>query len=73
MLTARDCLTLARPLLRGELSILAGRLAMVLLMHSGSPEDIDGTPSATRVHSEHHRETTGKNAEFPPQQGPGKR
>ena len=34
VLTARECLTLARPLLRGELSILAGRLAMVLRMHS---------------------------------------
>src|SRR5215204_661158 len=33
---------------------------------------IDGTP-ASRVHLEHHRETAGKNAEFPPQQGPGKR
>ena len=32
---------------------------------------IDGTP-ASRVHSEHHRETAGKNAELPPQQGPGK-
>jgi len=30
VLTARECLTLARPLLRGELSILAGRLVMVL-------------------------------------------
>src|SRR4029453_17970297 len=32
---------------------------------------IDGTP-ASRVHSEHHRETAGKNAELRPQQGPGK-
>ena len=32
---------------------------------------IDGTP-ASRGHSEHHRETAGKNAE-PPQQGPGVR
>ena len=31
----------------------------------------DGPP-ASRVHSEHHRETAGKNAELPPQQGPGK-
>ena len=30
VLTARECLTLARPLLRGELGILAGRLAMEL-------------------------------------------
>ena len=35
VLTARECLTLARPLLRGELGILAGRVAMVLRMHSG--------------------------------------
>lgn len=35
MLTARECLTLAPPLLRGELGIVAGRLAMVLQMHSG--------------------------------------
>ena len=41
MLTARECLTLARPLLRGELSILAGRLAMVLRMHSGRRSSID--------------------------------
>ncbi len=41
VLTARECLTLARPLLRGELSILAGRLAMVLRMHSGRRNSID--------------------------------
>src|SRR5918999_3504876 len=41
VLTARECLTLARPLLRGELSILAGRLAMVLRMHSGRWSSID--------------------------------
>jgi hypothetical protein len=41
VLTARECLTLARPLLRGELSILAGRLAMVLRMHSGRRRSID--------------------------------
>jgi hypothetical protein len=35
VLTARECVTLARPLLRAELSILAGRLAMVLRLHSG--------------------------------------
>src|SRR3954468_6002309 len=40
-LTARECLTLARPLLRGELSILAGRLAMVLRLHSGRRSSID--------------------------------
>jgi hypothetical protein len=41
VLTTRECLTLARPLLRGELSILAGRLAMVLRMHSGRRSSID--------------------------------
>ena len=41
VLTARECLTLARPLLRAELSILAGRLAMVLRMHSGRRSSID--------------------------------
>src|ERR1043165_2362852 len=41
VLTARECLTLARPLLRGELSILAGRLAMALRMHSGRRSSID--------------------------------
>src|SRR3954454_22334986 len=35
VLTPRECLTLARPLLRGELSIVAGRLAMMLGRHSG--------------------------------------
>ena len=40
-LTTRECLTLARPLLRGELSILAGRLAMALRMHSGRRSSID--------------------------------
>src|SRR3954454_24420839 len=41
VLTARECLALARPLLRGELSILAGRVAMVLGMHSGRRNSID--------------------------------
>jgi hypothetical protein len=41
VLTARECLTLARPLLRGEFSILAGRLAMVLRVHSGRRNSID--------------------------------
>src|SRR5436190_17922688 len=41
VLTARECLTLGRPLLRGELSILAGRLAMALRMHSGRRSSID--------------------------------
>ena len=41
VLTARECLTLARPLLRGELGILAGRLAMALRIHSGRRNSID--------------------------------
>ena len=41
VLTTQECLTLARPLLRGELSILAGRLAMVLRVHSGRRSSID--------------------------------
>src|SRR5829696_6687141 len=41
VLTARECLTLARPLLRGELGILAGRLSMALRMHSGRRTSID--------------------------------
>src|SRR3954454_8193985 len=41
VLTPRECLTLARPLLRGELSILAGRLAMVLRVHSGRRSSVD--------------------------------
>jgi hypothetical protein len=44
VLTARECLTLARPLLRGELGILAGRLAMALRMHS-----VAGVPSIRRA------------------------
>src|SRR3954464_5814698 len=41
VLTARECLTLARPLLRAELGILAGRLAMALRTHSGRRSSID--------------------------------
>src|SRR5215217_5909183 len=41
VLTARECLTLARPLLRGEPGLLAGRLAMVLRVHSGRRSSID--------------------------------
>jgi hypothetical protein len=41
VLTARECLTLARPLLRGELSILAGGLAMALRLHSGRRSSVD--------------------------------
>src|SRR5436190_5273155 len=35
VLTARECVTLARPLLREELGILVGLLAMALRVHSG--------------------------------------
>lgn len=41
VLTTRECLSLARPLLRGELGILAGLLAMALRMHSGRRSVID--------------------------------
>jgi hypothetical protein len=41
VLTARECLTLAPRLLRAELGILAGRLAMLLLMHSGRRSSVD--------------------------------
>src|SRR5262245_7349278 len=34
-LTARECVTLAPPMLRGEFGILAGLLAMALRVHSG--------------------------------------
>jgi HD domain len=43
VLSARECLTLARPLLRAELGIVAGRLAMMLRMHSGRRSSIDPT------------------------------
>src|SRR3954468_16075971 len=41
VLTARECLTLAGPLLRGELGILAGRVAMALRVHSGRRTSVD--------------------------------
>jgi hypothetical protein len=41
VLSVRECVTLARPLLRGELGIVAGRLAMALRMHSGRRASID--------------------------------
>jgi hypothetical protein len=41
VLTARECLTLAGPLLRAELSMLAGRLAILLGMHSGRRSSVD--------------------------------
>jgi hypothetical protein len=41
VLTARECVTLARPLLREELGILAGFVAMALGAHSGRRATID--------------------------------
>src|SRR4051812_23168923 len=41
VLTARECVTLAGPLLRAELGILAGLLAMALRVHSGRRATID--------------------------------
>ena len=41
VLTTRECLSLAGPLLRGELGILVGRLAMALRLHSGRRSAID--------------------------------
>ncbi len=41
VLTARECVSLAGPLARGELRILSGRLAMALHRHSGRRNDID--------------------------------
>ena len=41
VLTARECMSLAGPLLRGELGILVGRLAMALRLHSGRRSAID--------------------------------
>jgi hypothetical protein len=41
VLTARECLSLAPPLLRGELGILTGRIAMALRIHSGRRRYID--------------------------------
>ena len=41
VLTTRECLTLAPPLLRGELGILAGRIAMMLRVHSGRRNSVD--------------------------------
>jgi hypothetical protein len=41
VLTLRECVTLARPLLRGEVSILVGRVAMALRLHSGRRTEID--------------------------------
>ena len=41
VLTTRECVTLTGPLLRGELGILAGLLAMALRVHSGRRATID--------------------------------
>ena len=41
VLTARECVTLARPLLREELGILVGLLAMALRVHSGRRATIE--------------------------------
>src|SRR5881392_3872369 len=41
VLTARECVSLARPLLRDELHILAGLLAMALRRHSGRRNVVD--------------------------------
>src|SRR4051794_36765962 len=41
VLTARECVTLAPPLLRGQLGILAGLLAMALRVHSGRRATIE--------------------------------
>jgi HD domain len=41
VLTTRECLSLARPLLRGELAILVGRIAIALRMHSGRRRALD--------------------------------
>jgi hypothetical protein len=41
VLTSRECLSLAPPLLRGELRILAGRIAMTLGIHAGRRSSVD--------------------------------
>jgi HD superfamily phosphodiesterase len=41
VLTTRECLTLAPRLLRSELGILAGRIAMTLRVHSGRRNSVD--------------------------------
>ena len=46
VLTPREQLALARPLVRGELAIVGGRAAMALRLHSGRRRDLD--PSALR-------------------------
>src|ERR1044072_5424597 len=41
VLTTRECVTLARPLLREELGIVAGLVAMALRVHSGRRATVD--------------------------------
>jgi hypothetical protein len=41
VLTGRECLALSPGLLRGELSIVAGRVAMALRVHSGRRRQVD--------------------------------
>jgi hypothetical protein len=41
VLSTKECLTLAPPLLRGELGILVGGIAMALRMHSGRRRTLD--------------------------------
>ena len=45
VLTTRECVTLARPLLRGELGLLTGRLAMALRLHSGRRASTGRSPA----------------------------
>src|SRR5690349_16707831 len=41
VLTGRECVTLARPLLREELGIVAGLVAMAIRVHSGRRATIE--------------------------------
>ena len=49
VLTARDGVSLAGPLLRDELRIAAGLLAMALRRHSGRRSAVDPQPSCCRT------------------------
>src|SRR3954467_14872421 len=44
VLTARECVTLARPLVREALGILAGLLAIALRVHSGRRATVEPAP-----------------------------
>src|SRR3954453_1602838 len=46
VLTTRECLSLAGPLLKGELAILVGLLAMALRVHSGRRNVVDSAQLA---------------------------